>query len=322
MDGLRARGDMAVATCANTHANVSSHDNNASSHAKLDAKWHRHPPRTAFCFAGDVRTFATPLMLSNHLHMLVRPLVGDTLSTRARVFIYFKLGNAHLAPLAAALRRGWLNTSLAEVVLINGSGSYSGVGWRPDVDGGEGSGGDSGVGGSDGGVGKEGDGGATGNIDTIISRALRPSDPTRSSELRPNATRCMLPHDEAVEAASLDAAHSMGSVHMGSGHVSSSKPKPHPATEVALSQRWCADAIRRDEEHSRQPFDVVAFARPDQVFLKPLPPYCTWEHTELTLACQQGGTDGVWVAPRAHAAQVWHLYTLQPTYSMPFTPPP
>ena len=41
-----------------------------------------------------------------------------------------------------------------------------------------------------------------------------------------------------------------------------------------------------------------------QVFLKPMPPYCTWEHTDLTLACQQGGTDGVWVAPRAHAAQL------------------
>ena len=35
-----------------------------------------------------------------------------------------------------------------------------------------------------------------------------------------------------------------------------------------------------------------------QVFLKPIPPWCTWQHTEQTLACQQGGTDGVWVAPR------------------------
>ena len=248
-----------MATCANTHthASVSSHSN-ASSHASR----HHHPPRTAFCFAGDVRTFATPLMLSNHLHMLVRPLVGDALSTRARVFIYFKLGSAHVPSLEAALRRGWLNGSLAEVVLINGTGSYSGVGWRPDVDGSSVA--DGGMQGSDGGGGGGMNGGSGGG--SIISRALRPSDPYRSSELRPNATRCMLPHDVTVEMGALDAGHSMGSEHASSAHVSStSRPGPHPATEVALSQRWCADAIRRDEEQTGQAFDVVAFARPDQV---------------------------------------------------------
>ena len=103
MHGLRARGNEAVAVC--THANAS----DSNSHEP------RRPPKTAFCFAGDVRTFATPLMLSNHLNMLVRPLVGDALAKRARVFLYFKLGSALLPPLAAAIARSWVNESLAEV---------------------------------------------------------------------------------------------------------------------------------------------------------------------------------------------------------------
>ena len=134
LDGLRAIGSRSTSACQG--ANVT------------------RPPRVAFCFAGAARTFATPLMMENHHQMLVRPLTQEGDDSCA--FVYLKLRDSpkvgsrvkfdaqrsELGAVLAALGDGgggrdpWLGRMLAEAVVINGSGSFDGVGWRPAVDGG------------------------------------------------------------------------------------------------------------------------------------------------------------------------------------------
>ena len=243
VEALRRMGEASVAACSNATAS---------------------PPRTALCISGVARTFATPFMLENHLNMLLRPLVGDSHSTHARLFTYMKLLDRStevddLASLTSAMEGTWLRPMLAEVAILNGSGSYAGTGWRA-------------------------------GIDSIGSLPVYPTDMERSVQLRPNASRCKGPFNGTYE----DWQHE-------------TLTRPYVATEWALGLRWCADAIVRFEKRVQRQFDVVAYVRPDQLFMKALPPWCTWPWHNQTLACQAGGSDGVWVAPRAHAMQMLNV---------------
>lgn len=147
LDGLRAIGNRSTSACQGTNVTASS---SSIATSTLPAR----PPSVAFCFAGAARTFATPLMMENHHQMLVRPLTQEGDDSCA--FVYLKLSDSpkvgsrvhfdaqrtELGAVLAALGDGggtrdpWLGRMLAEAVVINGSGSFDGVGWRPAVDGG------------------------------------------------------------------------------------------------------------------------------------------------------------------------------------------
>ena len=79
-----------------------------------------------------------------------------------------------------------------------------------------------------------------------------------------------------------------------------------------LGQSWCRAAIQRAEMRQGHPFDLVAFARPDLVWWRPVRPWCTWFGTRETggasdevgttmLSCNHSGCDMAWVAPRRYA---------------------
>lgn len=139
--GLRAAGRARASRCGSAHEE-----------GRLP------PPRVAFCIAGSARGFATPLV-----HEMLRTNLVSSLASLApgagrerrqgsRAFVLLKTadssklsrwGNgdvnfeAHselasqLPALGAALEQRWLRRMLAEAVLLNGSGSFSGEGWRP-----------------------------------------------------------------------------------------------------------------------------------------------------------------------------------------------
>jgi hypothetical protein len=226
------------------------------------------PPNVAFCFAGSARSFATPLMLTQHYQHFVRPLAGSSIEQQrsSRAFMYLKIddsdtrrpqppGTFHvqggsfkheqieLAPVVAALESGWVRRMLAEAVIINGSGAYSGEGWRAE------------------------------DATSSASSAIRQPDPDLFVSGLPNSTFC-------------------------------SGPTSPSGVHIALGLAWCAGAISRQEKRTGIDFTLVAVTRPDQLFLWPMVPWCQWSFTETTIACQASGTDGVWVAPRAHATQL------------------
>jgi hypothetical protein len=244
MDVLRAAGSASLAVCDNATTT---------------------PPRTAICFAGAARTFATPFMLESHRSMLVRPLVGEAHLERARAFAYLKLLDLRrttedLSSLAAALEgsSSWLRPILAEVAILNGSGSYAGRGFRPGLDAG-----------------------------SVWREAVFATDMRRGRVLQPNASRCQVRHTDEAWVRLLNGL--------------------NVATERALGLHWCGDAIVRDEQRTLAQFDAVAYERPDQLFVRALPAWCTWPWRTETLACQGGGNDGVWVAPRKDAMQAFNV---------------
>lgn len=63
---------------------------------------------------------------------------------------------------------------------------------------------------------------------------------------------------------------------------------------------WCGEAIRRYEWQGSMRFDVVVFARPDAVWIRPVPSWCEWPWLRSILACDGPTCDMAWVVPRAH----------------------
>ena len=122
-----------------------------SCRAKLQAK--TSPPSLAVCVLGAARSFGSPLMLASLRQQFIDPLSGGEALTRARVFALLKtrddrksvegaIGRHHsfeahadtsssLESLAAALESEWLLPILGEAVILDGSGSYDGLGWVP-----------------------------------------------------------------------------------------------------------------------------------------------------------------------------------------------
>ncbi|KAL1519150.1 hypothetical protein AB1Y20_003410 [Prymnesium parvum] len=111
------------------------------------------PPRIAFCIAGSARSFATPLVTTLHqlnwLDTLAPSMTRDcflylkTQDSEKMNYVrpdfapasYFHAHNdkaSQLSALVAALEV--LRSRIAEAVIVNGSGSYNGSGWKPSVD--------------------------------------------------------------------------------------------------------------------------------------------------------------------------------------------
>ena len=76
---------------------------------------------------------------------------------------------------------------------------------------------------------------------------------------------------------------------------------------MALGLSWCAAAIARHEAAHGRRFGLVAYARPDQLFAGPVPPWCRWPSATTALACNAPGSDGFWAAPRDLAAQIFGM---------------
>ena len=69
-----------------------------------------------------------------------------------------------------------------------------------------------------------------------------------------------------------------------------------------LGLKWCAEAIGRYEEQHKQPFDVVAYTRPDAIWWEAVPRRCAADASILTSAYAQfGASDRAFVAPRSAA---------------------
>ena len=131
-DALHASAASSLESCANSTNSTST------------------TPSVAFCFAGASRTFPTPLLLEHHYHNLVRQLAPDNDAMGgSRVFLYLKLADSNKThvgmpkgrqfmgqsweanPIYRAMESSWIKRMLAEAVIIEGSGSYQGLGWTP-----------------------------------------------------------------------------------------------------------------------------------------------------------------------------------------------
>ena len=100
------------------------------------------PPELAVCIAGAARSFASPLLLA-----ALRRNFLEAFGARARLFVQLKLvdtpkvegvqrlsfGSHHgdAAKLFAALRQPWLAAVVEEAAIIDGPGSFQGVGVVP-----------------------------------------------------------------------------------------------------------------------------------------------------------------------------------------------
>ena len=301
------------------------------------------PGSVAFIIAGAARTFATPLQLHSVRHYFVRPLTQRL--ARADLFLYLKTADSDknglaegsrvsfsartvdLRPLLAALNSSWLRGAVREAIIVNGSGSFEGRGWRAREVGGD------------------------------ASAAVKPSNATGWRRYRQQATgweACHPPfgsrglegNASARRAASGDGlstlmhgsagANDSGAVSIGApaplspappcmpppsnthssrserGRVHAARPM-QPTTELvasnnqeqrmleaALALRWCGDAIERSERASGRTYRVVAFMRPDLLLPSPLPAWCAYPYEHKAFACATLGGDSLWVVPREH----------------------
>jgi hypothetical protein len=245
-------------------------------------------PRVAFCIAGAARGFATPLVHEMLRHNFVRMLAPNPSRSGSRAFVLLKTadssklndwgnGNVQFAAhdehasripaLVAALERPWLRRMLGEAVILNGSGSFSGLGWQP---GGASSGGASAAG---------------------ARAALRQPDADDTwRQLR--SRECMMPWglhpwQNAIANETL----------LARDRARAGNNEERLLLSL-LSFSWCAAAIKRHEAHVGADFDVIAYSRPDALLTRPLPPFCEILWKSNTLACESPAADGIWVIPR------------------------
>lgn len=215
---------------------------------------------------------------------LIRPLAPSGAASRSRAFLYLKVREpgcdgdcgTPLPALVNALESNWLRDMLAEAVLINGSGAFSGRGYNPKPGGGEPRG--------------------------AAMAALRPPDDgSLAQSFAPNETVCK--RDRYAHDLDLSSSAAEGEVLTGQPGM---RPEISSSMQVALALAWCADAIERYELSSGpgNNFSVVAYARPDQYFAHPVRGWCTYPIHEHVYACQGAALDGFWVAPRGASHQL------------------
>ena len=101
------------------------------------------------CISGAARSFATPLVLSQLRHNLIESLASHGAHKRLFLAIKtadsaklnggtternYKITSAHAAAeikyLLHALEQPWLKPLIGEAVILNGSGTFNGSGWR------------------------------------------------------------------------------------------------------------------------------------------------------------------------------------------------
>jgi len=65
---------------------------------------------------------------------------------------------------------------------------------------------------------------------------------------------------------------------------------------------WCGAAISRYEQQTSpsKSFGLVLYSRPDAVWWRPVPPWCTWMWNHEALSCDGPGCDMTWAVPRPH----------------------
>lgn len=232
-----------------------------------------HSARVAFCFAGSARTFATPLLLEYHYANFVQRLVvppgpaglSSDHASSSRLFLYLKTADSNKTHEDRPLDQQFLAQHTPLQPLFEALRSGSWV--RRML-------GEAVVLG--GGGSYDGRGWTPDDDRAAPEAAYRESNEHLAAALRPNASKC---RDHAFN-------------------------KTRSATDVALGLSWCAHAIGRYEQRHGVRFDLIAYARPDQLFFVPLPTPCRFPFHRTVFACQAGGSDGLWVASRQNASQI------------------
>lgn len=255
------------------------------------------PPNVAFVIAGAARTFATPLILEGLRWHMVEALAAP--SAHSRLFLHLKVADSPkligklgeskylftrgvdgprtvettVSALRVALRTPWLRRLLAEVALVNGSGSAThATGWSAGAS----------VGASD-------------SADAIVRSALVPSE---ADGWRQHSSRCCArPYGRSG----------------GEGSTSTETENVEERMILAsLALQWGARALERHERAHGVRFDVVAYARPDLFIHTPVWPWCHWPSRTQYWTCLTDHTpdkashiDALWVAPRG----LLHLFT-------------
>ena len=262
------------------------------------------PPRVAVCITGSARSFASPLLLASLRHNLIAPLtLGGSAAVPAALFALLKTGDtdkgdmhspngfyhhseatATPAALYAALGSRWLLPLLSEVVVLNGSGTYAGVGWQPSEE--------------------ERRQAADASITTSAASAASPSAAGRGAEL---AAASLRQSDEQSWQRFHPAA---GACRSLLWYTNSTDPLLwERLMKALLGIKWCGQAIERHEARHGVSFDLVAYTRPDLLRFRPLQPWCEFRHLRSAVhVCPQTGADGSWLSPRQHL----HRFTSQP----------
>ena len=68
-----------------------------------------------------------------------------------------------------------------------------------------------------------------------------------------------------------------------------------------MGRKWCLGAIRRGEARRGKAYDIVVFARPDLLWLRPVKPWCAYDSAHVLFSCPVLGCDMFWASPRQHA---------------------
>lgn len=258
----------------------------------------RRQPRIAFCIAGAARGFNVRIVQEVLRFYVVQMLAPSGAAGGSRLFLQLKAFDSdkldgwgdfgihfdrHEAPMprleALINADGWLQRLMAEVSLVNGSGAFLGVGRRPGIE--------------------------------IHSTALRPADDnvwqtfTSPACAVPWGTRASAPWGERHKRYATTSV-SNGRTRQSPArkmNVSSASNAQERLILSALGSAWCGKAIDRYESRAGQRFDYVAFARPDLLLRKAMPPWCELQ-TDTAVVCGGSGADGLWIIPRQQVGPV------------------
>ena len=266
------------------------------------------PPRVAFCIAGAARGFATHLMQNMLRLYLVKMLAPLGAAGGSRIFLQLKPSDsdklagwgdfdihfhAHTDEAESRTSRlralieadSWLRPLLAEVAIINGSGSFMGVGRRE---------------------------GSAHDRSSTADSAIRPSDPEAWRFW--SSSTCKVPYgtrpadswstkkQRHPPTSRKATAELQRNSKLGAGAAGNTEER---LILAALGPAWCDAAIVRHEQATGQAFETVVFVRPDQLLQMPVVPWCELPRG-AAVACGGSGADGIWVVPRRSAWPLLH----------------
>lgn len=238
----------------------------------------------ALCIAGSARSFSTKLVLTHMRHNLITAMA---VNDRSRLFLHLKLNDSEkisggagqkfrshressLDGLLATLQLPWMATRIGEATIVNGSGTYTGIGC------------------------------------TKISEACV-VQPRQDTWKRYRSLACT-DAERAQRQVANDTRKARCCPPYSSYHFQGNNEERLLLAQLGIA--WCGNAIPRYERINNERFQSVLFARPDLFWERPTIPWCEWPIGQLGIGCDYPACDMAWVVPRSHFARMSALHEM------------